>query len=158
MVTVPKISAPDNNAITVPAWAADVFANLKRCTPAEADRRRAWLPYCVQWMPKLPTRAIVLNRWYKPLGLIPSYTPHSSRLDPRITIVECEVRYEDFPETHISAELHQALHEIGHLNADDCLFKDGSAPWLSAANLHVYRAKIIDFTSPWIDPSAWGRS
>jgi hypothetical protein len=132
-----KIAAFSDSA--APAWAQNLFDALNRCTPNQAGRRRVVLPYQIQTMADLPERAVVLNRWYKPLGM-----PNGS---------DYTIPYEEHPEAHIHVELYNLAKPL--LNAAGYFFKDNSAPWISTENLRAYREKIKDLLAPWIEPGTW---
>jgi hypothetical protein len=123
---------------TPPPWARTLFDALNRCTPKQADKHRAVLPYCAQMMSALPERAVLLNRDYKPLGVEYSFA---------------HVRYEDHPDAHISVELYRLLHPM--YTSYYFFGGTGDGPWESKAHLHKYREKIKQLVSPWIEPCEW---
>jgi hypothetical protein len=126
-------------SVIPPPWTAALFGALNQCTPKQASDRRVLLPYQIQILERLPDRAVLLNRWYKPIGMLNDY--------------DFTNPYEGHPEAHIHFELFKLANPL--LNDDGYFFEDASAPWVSLACLCVYREKIIDLVSPWIDPAQW---
>lgn len=120
-------------------WVETLFDALNLCSLKKASNRRAVLPYQIQTMERLPDRAVLLNRWYKPLGMLNNH--------------DWEIPYEEHPEAHIHVELFKLARPL--LNAGGYFFKDNSAPWVSTTALRDYRTKIKDLLSPWINPRAW---
>jgi hypothetical protein len=119
-------------------WASALFDALNRCTPKQADKRRAVLPYLLQTMDAEPEWAVVLNRDYKPVGV--------TRRD--------YVRYEEYPEAHIHVELYRLLEPRPNIYSY-YFFNDANPPWDSPGCLQKYREKIKDLLSPWIDTGVW---
>jgi hypothetical protein len=125
----------DSNVKMRPIWAAALYHALNQCTPSQAGQRRVGLPYCIQTMNALPERAVLLNRFYKPLGMRDGW-----------------FAYEEHPEAHIHIELFRLLEPTESIFY---FFDDYNPPWDSPKSLHEYRAQIIDLVSPWIQAREW---